>query len=63
MPSVDFGKPDVVKVLAFVYRDTVLCKLFSQTEVLKDVNISAKLTTISENSYECEVTTDQNGYV
>lgn len=45
MDSVCFKPSEIVNALVFAYKDRIICKLFSQIEVLKNTNVGAKITT------------------
>lgn len=63
MPDICFRQPEIVNALTFVYKDRIVCKLFSQIEVLKNVNVDATVVTNFGKSEEFNVSTDENGFV
>ena len=60
---INFSPAEIVNMLAFVYKDTIVCKLFSQLEVLKNVNVSAKIAEQLDQTEEFNMSTDENGFV
>ena len=63
MPKFCLEKADIINMLTFVYNDRVVCKLFTQTKVLNDTNVNAKVTTILGSTENYQLTTDADGFI
>ena len=63
MSCVSFNQPEIANALAFVYKDRIVCKLFSQIEVLKNINVNAQVTTRLNKTEGFNVSTDGNGFL